>query len=101
MRIVFARALDNVRSAMVIDLLGSYRVGVAYIARAEESTHRYGIAGQDRVHAYSEQHETHLWLKWEWYRIVTSPEEFMDQRGWEHPPAQRQIEKPVPRLPEW
>jgi hypothetical protein len=98
MRIIFARAIDHMRSALVIEFLNGYRVGVAYITRLEDSAHRYGLAGQDRIFGYSEQHETRLWLVWDWYETVTSPEDFMDKRGWERPPSQRQIEKPIPRI---
>ena len=98
MRIVFARALDNVKSALVIEILGQYRAGVVYITRLEERIHQHVLSGQDRIFGYTEQHEMQLWLVWDWYEIVTSPEEFMDQRGWEHPPSQRQIEKPVPMI---
>jgi hypothetical protein len=98
MRIVFARALDGIRTAMVIELMGNYRVGVVCIERMEDGMHRRGLAGQDRIFGYSEQCETRLWLVWEWYQHVSSPEEFMDQRGWERPPTQQQITKPVPRI---
>jgi hypothetical protein len=94
MRIIFARAIDSYRTALVLDLLGGYRVGVVYIERAEEHIGRHGIPGQDRIFGYSERDELRLWLVWEWYEVVTSPEQFMDTRGWERPPPQRRIEGP-------
>jgi hypothetical protein len=94
MRIVFARALDEVRSALVIEMLGGYQAGVVMITRYEDGVHRYGLAGQDYIHGYTERWETRLWIQWEWRMSVNSPEEFADARGWERPPSQKQIEKP-------
>jgi hypothetical protein len=76
MRIVFARALDEMRSALVIEILGQYQAGVAVIVRYEDGI-RYG--GIDRW-------ETRLWFDWEWRISVNSPEEFAAARGWEKPP---------------
>lgn len=99
MRIVFARAIDNIRTALVMESLdGTYRAGVVIIARYEEDICRRNIVGQDRIFGYVEHEEMRLWLVWEWYEIVTSPDEFMATRGWERAPSQRQIEKPVPRI---
>jgi hypothetical protein len=97
-RIIFARALDEQRSALVIEILGQYHAGVAMITRYDDGVHRYGLAGQDRVLGYTERWETRLWIVWEWRQHVASPEEFMDQRGWERPPSQQRIEGPRKRL---
>lgn len=98
MRIVFARALDRNRTALVLETFGKYLVGVAFITRYNESVSRRGLPGQDRIFGYSEHHEMQIVMVWEWCQVVSSPEEFMDQRGWERPPSQPQIEKPVPRI---
>lgn len=79
MRLLFAKALDGYRTAIVVDTgCGKLMGGVAFLANYEArwNYHRPGANTLD------------LSFVWEWCRIVDSADAFADARGWERPPEQ-------------
>ena len=84
MKIIFAKALDGYRSAIVFDT-GNGKIigGVGYIARASND---YKLGGSLLAAArYEGIDKTHLDIKWEWCKSVNA-EEFERERLWENPP---------------
>jgi hypothetical protein len=77
-RILFAKAIDEHRSALVIEAHGAYMGGVAWLQSYE---HQYHIGG-----GFHGGDTTTLRLVWEWWRHVADLEDFIDRRDWERPP---------------
>lgn len=91
MRILFARALDGARTAIVIDTgMGQLLGGVVFLTDFKMD---YGwkseVGRSGSLYAQRTGQDTmQLRFVWEWHKVVDSADAFADARGWEHPPEQ-------------
>ena len=82
MRLLWAKALDDYRTAIVIDDgMGQLLGGVVLMTEFTTTIN------------YHHHWNNGLTMKfyWEWFRVVNSPEDFEQSREWEH----RELAKPV------
>ena len=87
MRLLWAEAIDDMRTAMVIDTQqGSLLGGVVLMMNFEMQFGRpranRGIDGILRVEIIDDA-RTKMELMWEWYRVVDSADAFRRSREWE------------------
>ncbi len=80
MRILFARAIDDYKTAVVIEFNGLALGGVAFMRSFSVNVN---LEHYDNMTARIE-------LVWEWWRVVDL-DDFMNNRGWEHPIKQIQM----------
>lgn len=86
MRLLWARALDDMRTAIVIDTGGGQLLG--------------GVAVMTRFNMTMgcwDYHYNTMEMKfsWEWSRVIDSAEAFQESREWERP---KELPKPTPLL---
>jgi len=85
MKIIFVKALDDYRSAIVFDMdNGRIIGGVGYMARLSND-YKPGVSLLSAAR-YEGIDITHLDIKWEWCKSVNA-EKFERERLWENPLA--------------
>lgn len=72
-RLLYARALDDGSTAIVIDYDGKFLGGVAHLMSFKHCIHM-----GTRWLA-----ETDFHFHWEWYELVDSPEDFAERKPWQ------------------
>lgn len=82
MRLLYARALNDAETAIVIDNGGQLLGGVAIMTEMMQ-TYTYPNRFHER---YRDQME--LRFVWVWNQVVSSTEWFERERAWERPPKQ-------------
>jgi hypothetical protein len=78
LRILWAQAIDNVRTAIVIQLNDQFIGGVAFLEQFEYQQ----SMESDYSYRFTRPSSMTLWLKWEWNKVVSSIEEFRDSEEW-------------------
>lgn len=91
MRVLFAKALDGARTAIVIDTgAGQLLGGIAFLTDLKMNYGwrcDVGQSGASYAHRTG-QDAMELRFIWEWHKVVDSADAFADSRGWERPPEQ-------------
>jgi hypothetical protein len=91
-QLLFAKAIDDDRTALVIKDNDRLQVGVANLTKYEWE-HHFGHFQPWAPRLSSEPYSNAtLHFRWEWFDVVDSWEKFVANRGWERGP-QRHIEQ--------
>jgi len=89
MRVLFAKAIDEVRTAIVIDMGNEQLFGGVVFLTDFKINMRWHPAYPG---------DMDLRFKWEWYKVIDNADAFSDNREWEKQPQQigdvKQLEGP-------
>jgi hypothetical protein len=89
MRLLWARALDDYRTAIVIDSGGGYLMGGVVVLVDFDFTMPFIATSPSGFNGSLSMN-----FRWEWWRSVSSPEDFEQSREWER----GKVAAPVPMI---
>lgn len=87
LRLLYARAINNTETAVVIETQGQLLGGIAVMTHMTQSHNIGSFLGVQSAHApYRDCMELHF--TWVWNQVVDSVDWFEHERAWEHGPQQ-------------